>query len=151
MDENRYMAALTQGVYVLGVKSGEKINFMTAAWITQVSGNPKKLLVAVSRSHYTAEMIRQAGKFAVNVLAEGQEETAKRFGSSSGRNTDKAAGTSYRMMDGMPVLDDMAAYMTCTLSDEVEDGDHVLFIGTVTGGKNYGKAPLKYDESVYFG
>lgn len=150
MNENRFMDAVTQGVYVLGVKDEAKVNFMTAAWLTQVSANPKKVLVAVSKNHYTAEMIRHTGKFTVNVLGKGQEELARKFGSSSGKNTDKSQGADYELKDEQPVLRDTAAYMICTVTRQIEDGDHVLFIGQIKEGRKFDKIPMIYNEKTFF-
>lgn len=148
--ETRYMDVLTQGVYLIGVKDSGKINFMTAAWITQISGNPKKILIAVGKNHYTAEMIRRAGIFSVNALAEGQEELARKCGYTSGRKTDKSEGVDYEMEDGVPVVYDTAGYLWCTLTGEIDEGDHVLFIGTVKSGAKMAKKPLVYCEKEYF-
>ena len=151
MDRQRYMEALTHGVYLLGVKEGDKTNFMTAAWAAQISSNPKKIIVAVGKTHYTAEMIRRTGKFSVNVLGKDQKELAEKCGFTSGRKTDKAAGTEYELTDGMPVVKDTAAYLLCRAVREIEEGDHVLFIGEVTGGERFEKEPLIYDAAEYFG
>lgn len=148
--ENRYMDTLTQGVYLLGVKDAEKVNFMTAAWITQISGNPKKVLIAVGKTHYTAEMIKNAGKFSVNALAEGQEELAKQCGYTSGKNTDKSKDVDYIMEDGVPVVNDTAGYLWCTLDKVIDEGDHLLFVGIVKTGEKKEAAPLVYHEKEYF-
>lgn len=150
MNENRYMDAVTLGIYLLGVKDDEKVNFMTAAWLTQISSSPKTILVAVGKNHYTAEMIRNAKQFSVNVLAKGQEELAKKCGSVSGRNTDKSAGMDYELEQGVPVVKDTAAVLKCTLEKEIKMGDHVLFAARVEDGCNYGKTPLTYNEKQYF-
>lgn len=151
MKKNRYMDAITQGVYILGVKDAGKINFMTAAWITQVSANPNKLLVAVGKSHFTAEMIRNVREFSVNVLGVGQEALAKKCGSVSGRNTDKSLEVDYEFADGIPVMKDVAARLFCTLDKEIQDEDHILFIAIVKDGQSYEKQSLIYDENEYFG
>lgn len=148
--KNRYMDTLTQGVYLLGVKDSEKINFMTAAWVTQISGNPKKILIAVGKKHYTAEMIRRAGKFSVNALAEGQETLAKLCGYTSGKNTDKSKDLDYFMEDDVPVVCDTAGYLWCTLDREIDEGDHILFIGIVKSGEKRAGVPLIYREKEYF-
>ena len=43
------MDALTQGVYLVGVSADGICNFMTAAWVTQISS--KAILVAIGKSH----------------------------------------------------------------------------------------------------
>ncbi|MEJ8735398.1 MULTISPECIES: flavin reductase family protein [Mediterraneibacter] len=148
-DMENYMDALTQGVYLIGVKDAEKVNFMTAAWITQVSGNPKKILLAVGKKHHTAEMIRKAGKFSVNVLGAGQEELAKKCGYTSGKNTDKSKDMDYCIEDDVPVVNGTAGHLWCTLTREIDEGDHVLFIGNVKSGEKKEAIPLIYHEKEY--
>ena len=41
---------------------------MTAAWLSQVSGRPPMLMAAVSKSHYTAELLKASSRFSVSVL-----------------------------------------------------------------------------------
>lgn len=150
MKENNYMDRVTQGVYILGVKEEEKVNFMTAAWLTRISSKPNTILVAVGNTHYTAEMIRRIGSFSVNVLGEGQESLARRCGFVSGRTMDKSKGMNYELVDGMPVICDTSAYLLCRVTGQIEEGDHTLFIGVVENGEKYEKAPLIYDEKTYF-
>ena len=115
-DMENYMDALTQGVYLIGVKNAEKVNFMTAAWITQVSGDPKENPTGSWEKHYTAEMIRKAGKFSINVLRAGQEELAKKCGYTSGKNMDKSKDMDYCIGDGVPVVNGTAGHLWCTLT-----------------------------------
>ena len=93
------MSAITHGVYVLGVHTPEKDNLMTAAWSCQVSSNPPTLVVAVSSKHLTAQLIPQAGGFAVSVLSDEQKETALRNGRVSGRERDKLADRADLVLD----------------------------------------------------
>ncbi|WP_346906803.1 flavin reductase family protein [Faecalicatena orotica] len=150
MKKENYMNAITQGVYILGVKDNTKINFMTAAWLTQISSRPNKILVAVAKSHLTADLIHNAGKFAVNILADGQEVLAKKCGSFSGREFDKSIGVDYEMINGTPAINGTAGYLHCELTSEIEDTDHVLFLAEVKDGEKYQKLSLRYDESYYF-
>ena len=150
MEEKGIMEALTHGVYLIGAKDGEKINFMTAAWAAQLSANPKKITVAIGKTHYTAEMISKTGRFSLNVLKAGQEELAKRCGYTSGRSTDKSRGIEYVIEEDIPIVKNTAAYLQCRLIRSIDTGDHMLVIAEVTGGENYGEEPLIYDEKVYF-
>lgn len=148
--EKKNMDVVTQGVYLIGVKDDEKVNFMTAAWTTQISANPKTILVAVGKKHFTAEMIRKAGKFSINALAEGQEMIAKKCGYTSGRNTDKSVGIDYVLEEGVPIIKETAGYLSCVLKKELDEGDHILFVGTVTDGIKNDLPALIYKEKEFF-
>jgi len=45
--------ATPTGVYVVTVKAGDKINGMTAAWVTQVSFKPARVGVAIAPQRHT--------------------------------------------------------------------------------------------------
>ena len=79
------MNTMTHGVYVIGTHADGKYNLMTAAWLSQVSGRPPMLMAAVSKSHYTAELLKDSSRFSVSVLTKDQRETALKCGSVSGR------------------------------------------------------------------
>ena len=85
-------ATLVHGVYVVTTRVGDKINGMTAAWVSQVSLKPLLVMVPIAPPRYTHTLIKESGVFAINVLTSDQVELAKRFGYKSGRKVDKCAG-----------------------------------------------------------
>src|SRR5512135_3067751 len=98
-------AALVHGVYVVTTRLGEKINGMTAAWVSQVSMNPLLVMVSIAPPRYTHGLIMESGVFAVNVLTAGQADLGKRFGYKSGRKVDKFAGLEWTTAKtGAPIL-----------------------------------------------
>ena len=146
------MSAITHGVYVLGVHTPEKDNLMTAAWACQVSSNPPTLVVAVSSKHLTAQLIPQAGGFAVSVLSDEQKETALRNGRVSGRERDKLADTATVPSPvGHPLVIQSLAHLECMLTDTLTVSDHTLFIGQVAWGETFEGQPLLYREKDFFG
>ena len=58
---------MTYGVYIIGTAARDKINGMTAAWVTRVSVDPPLLLAAISKGHYTSDLIRASKAFSVNL------------------------------------------------------------------------------------
>lgn len=145
------MRTVTQGVYVLGVDDGEKKNLMTAAWLTQISSKPS-LLVAVGSTHYTAEMIRRCGHFAVSVMAAGQTQTADHCGKRSGRRTDKLEAVDVSLSSkGDPLVNGAAAHLECEVTQIIDTHDHVLFCADVVAAEKYSDDVLIYDEQVFFG
>ena len=63
-------AALVHGVYVVTTRVGDKINGMTAAWVSQVSLKPLLVMVSIAPPRYTHTLIQESGVFAINVLAQ---------------------------------------------------------------------------------
>ncbi|MGX8702577.1 flavin reductase family protein [Caproiciproducens sp.] len=146
------MRQISQGVYILGVKTEHRENLMTAAWLTQISDHPNTLLVAVAKSHYTAALIEVAGAFSVSILAAGQEDVARKCGFVSGRDVDKLDGIEItRFNSGAPLIVGAAAHLNCQLTTEIDVGDHMLFVGGVTAAEVFERQPLIYHNDDYFG
>jgi flavin reductase (DIM6/NTAB) family NADH-FMN oxidoreductase RutF len=135
-------AALVHGVYVITTRVGEKINGMTASWVSQVSLKPLLVMVSVAPSRLTHTLIKESSGFAINVLTSDQIELAKRFGYKSGRTIDKLAGLeTITAPSGAPVLPQAYAYLDLKLVHTFTAGDHTLFVGEV------GEAKILHPES----
>ena len=120
------------GVSVVTVRSGDKINGMTAAWVTQVSFKPAMIAVSIAPQRYTHGLIEKSGYFCINALPVESKDVAKHFGFKSGRKTDKFKGIRYtNAIKGSPVLESAYAYVECEVVHAYEAGDHTLFIGTI--------------------
>lgn len=145
------MNTITQGVYIIGTKGYEKNNSMTAAWVTQISSHPNRILIAVAKTHYSAELIKESGCFSISVLNDHNRELAVRCGFVSGRNTDKLVGLEVEYaITGAPLIKDVKAHMDCKLSESIEVGDHILFIGEVVYGKVFDGSPMVYHSEDFF-
>lgn len=142
---------LTHGVYIIGVKYKSKINGMTAAWANQVSSQPSMISVAIGKSHYTSELIPKAKSFSVNILSPNQMELARKCGFTSGRDQDKLQeGDVTYQATGAPILSNCAGYLDCELSQQIEVGDHILFIGTVIKANIINQSVLIFRSSDFF-
>ena len=141
---------LTNGVYVVGVAHGGRVNAFTAAWLTQVAFEPLLVALSVNPSNASWPMLLESRAFAVSVLREDQQDLARHFGTQSAREVDKLAGVQWRHgASGAPVLESAAAHLDCLLTNTIEAGDHVLVVGRVVGGAVADEAatPLRYSET----
>ena len=144
---------ITFGVYIVTVKADDKINGMTAAWVSKTSRNPPMVTVSIGNKSYTNELIKKAKYFVVNTLAEGQQEVGKHFGFVSGKETDKLMGVGFfEAESGAPILERAVSYLECELFDNLITGDHTLFIGKVISGDilDSTKSPLVFQRSDFF-
>ena len=80
---------------------------MTASAVCSVSLQPVLLLVCVSNRLPTHEALENGRRFAVNVLAEGDDHLARRFATPA---ADKFDGVPLRPEFELPVLADAMAY-----------------------------------------
>jgi flavin reductase (DIM6/NTAB) family NADH-FMN oxidoreductase RutF len=134
---NDALRMLSNGLYVLTACLEDTLHAATVSWISQVSFQPPLLLVALRRNSHLAQAVRQAHRFAVNILGAEQETLAEQFfahlaipGESS-----NLAGYAFRGGPGRcPLLTDAAAWLECRLAAEPPTpGDHHLLLGEVTG------------------
>jgi flavin reductase (DIM6/NTAB) family NADH-FMN oxidoreductase RutF len=125
---------LTYGIHVVTTRSGDIIAGFTACWVSQVSFNPSRLLVAVKTDSYGHKIIRDGGIFAVNILGSGQADLARKFsaGVHETRETFSAFASSAKKT-GAPILKDALAFIECNVVSASEPGDHTLFVGEIVG------------------
>jgi flavin reductase (DIM6/NTAB) family NADH-FMN oxidoreductase RutF len=141
---------LTTGVYVIGVSYRGRTNAFTAAWVTQVSFEPLMLALSINPGHASYPLLMGSGAFIVNVLPHDGLALAARFGTRSGREADKLAGTAWRPGDlGGPILAAAAAHLECRVVEVINAGDHRLVVARATAGAVHdaGARPLRYDET----
>jgi flavin reductase (DIM6/NTAB) family NADH-FMN oxidoreductase RutF len=144
---------ITNGVYIITTKCGNKVNGMTAAWVTRVSFKPPLVLVSIGKTRFSHELIKKSKVFAVNILKEGQIEIGKHFGFRSGKKVDKFATIPYETkLTGSPILKEIAGYLDCKVISSYEAGDHTIFLGEVIDAWADKKVKsLVYRKEDFFG
>jgi flavin reductase (DIM6/NTAB) family NADH-FMN oxidoreductase RutF len=121
---------------------------MTANALCSLSLDPLLVLVCFENDARTLPIVRESGRFAVNVLSAQQEELAGVFASKL-PEAEKLQGASHRLRDGLPVLEGTLAWAVCQLTELISGGDHTIAIGRVTSmglGAGHPGQPL-----VWFG
>jgi flavin reductase (DIM6/NTAB) family NADH-FMN oxidoreductase RutF len=143
------MGHFPTGVSVITTRHEGRPHGMTANSVTSVSLEPVMILVCLVRGARTALAIQEAGRFAVNILAEDQEELSRRFatpGVDRFEGVDVSGGPG-----GLPLLPGCIAYLVCGVDDVVQAGDHDIVLGNVEDAdvaKN-GASPLVFFQGGY--
>jgi 3-hydroxy-9,10-secoandrosta-1,3,5(10)-triene-9,17-dione monooxygenase reductase component len=102
---------------------------MVVGSFTSVSLSPPLVGFFPDRSSSSWPLIESAGKFCVNILASDQQDLCRRF---AAKGDDKFADLPYRLSaNGSPVLEDVVAWIDCTLDTVHEAGDHYIVLGRV--------------------
>ncbi len=132
----RVLWSMPYGLYVVGSRAGDRRNFMTLNWVTQLSFDPKLIGVAIEHAALTAELVRAGGVFSLCLIDRDDRAIVRKFTKPVEFDTDAATANGFPYHDGpsgAPVLDQAVSYVDCAVRQEVETGDHVLFIGEVVG------------------
>jgi 3-hydroxy-9,10-secoandrosta-1,3,5(10)-triene-9,17-dione monooxygenase reductase component len=103
---------------------------MTANALCSLSLNPLLALVCFEKGARTLPIVRDAGRFGVNVLASHQEDVAGVFASKL-PEAEKLEGVEHRFESGVPILVGSLAWAACELKDLMPGGDHTIAIGEV--------------------
>lgn len=107
---------------------GEPIGFTCQSFYS-VSTSPPLVSFSVMSSSASYPKIRQAGRFAVNILSGKQASVSNRFAQ---RGTDKWHGVQWQASPlGNPVLDGSLHWLDCQIHAEYSAGDHLIVIGEV--------------------
>ena len=103
---------------------------MTANALCSLSLEPLLALVCFENQARTLPIVREAGRFGVNILATGQEDLARVFASKL-PESEKLEGVDHRLDAGVPVIEGALAWAACELRELIAGGDHTIAIGEV--------------------
>ena len=142
------MGHFATGVTVVTAGSPEGPVGMTANAVCSLSLEPLLLLVAFDNSARTLQVVRERGRFGVNVLGAGQEELARLFASKAPER-EKFAGVAHTVNDGIPVIEGVLAWVGCRLERLIPAGDHTIGIGAVEAAEAGGGEPLIWHRGEY--
>jgi 3-hydroxy-9,10-secoandrosta-1,3,5(10)-triene-9,17-dione monooxygenase reductase component len=125
---------------------------VTVNAFTPVSLSPPLVLVCLNAESSAGRAIERDGVFAVNILSGEQESLSRRFASPT-RPRGQAAfhGVAHRSgSTGAPLLDGVACWLDCRVSEFHRAGDHVVVIGQVCDfASDPGREPLVFHAGRY--
>ena len=123
------MGHFATGLTIITAMDGGEPVGMACNSFTSLSLDPPLVLFCAAKSSTTWPRIQAAGKWAVNVLGEDDEEVCRLFAQ---KDADRFAHTAYRRgVSGAPVLDRALAFADCETEIEYEGGDHLIVVGRV--------------------
>ncbi|MEV8293077.1 flavin reductase family protein [Streptomyces rochei] len=123
----------------------------TATSLTSVSTAPPLLSFGIGTGSSSWPVVSEAEYVGVHVLGEHQEDLAATFARSGADRF--AAPTAWRDgPEGVPVLDDVLAWLVCRIVGRVPAGDHRVVLAEVLLGDPEGAGrPLLYHQGRYSG
>jgi 3-hydroxy-9,10-secoandrosta-1,3,5(10)-triene-9,17-dione monooxygenase reductase component len=132
------------GVAVITSAGTNRAGGMTANALCSLSLDPQLALVCFENGARTLPIVRESGRFAVNVLSAGQERLAGLFASKMPED-EKLDGVDHHFVYEVPIIDGALAWAVCDLRELIAGGDHTIGIGeVVTMGLGEGDPLLWY-------
>src|SRR5579859_2980511 len=104
------------GVAVVTSAGQGRSGGMTANAVCSLSLDPLLALVCFANEARTLPIVREAGRFAVNVLASDQEDLAAVFASKL-PEAEKLDAVAHRVEGGLPIIEGALAWATCELRE----------------------------------
>ncbi len=148
MDERLFrdaMGRFATGVTVILTEVQGKKYGMTVNAFMSVSLDPMLVLISIKKDSYTLEKIRESGAFSINILAERQKELSDLFASKN-KTLDNVQ---FDRLRELPVLPGALAHVTCEVSSQYEEGDHILVVGKVNNIQIHDGDPLIFYKGSY--
>lgn len=152
IDQDAFKQALrgwASGVTVVTSRAGDRVHGMTVSAFSSVSADPPLVLVCANQGSTTHSVIEEGGIFAVNILAEHQQEVSNLFASSELEDTrlERVAWTEGET--GAPLLDGALATLECRVHRAHREGSHTIYIGRVEAVHTRDATPLLYYQGGY--
>ena len=104
-------------------------------WHTPLSFNPMMYAISIGKTSYSLELIKKSKVFVVNFMSKDYEKQVLFCGRHSGRDFDKFAQTGLIKEEAekinCPRIKETLGFLECKVLQEIEVGDHILFIAEV--------------------
>ena len=124
-------------VTVMG-KRVERDNVITLDWHMPVSFEPQLYAIAIGTSRFSHKIITEGKCFVVNFMPLSMKDAAIYCGRRSGEHLNKFEGAGLKTHEAenvdCPRIVGALGYLECEVIQEIDAGDHTIFIGKVMHG-----------------
>ncbi len=126
------IGAFATGVTIVTTEVEGRLHGFTANAVASLSLDPILLLVCVDKRAHAHHELARAKFFAVNILAEHQQDVSNLFAKSGEPVAGTLRGVAFhRGVTGVPLLDESLASLECETYRALDGGDHTIHLGRV--------------------
>lgn len=142
---------ISYGLYLVSTKHNGKLNGYIANTVFQITAEPASFAISCNKDNLSSELIKASGKFAFSILEKNVDQSIiSRFGYKSGKEINKFEGIEhiYGELNIPIVKQGIIAYFECEITQTVDVGTHLLFIGDLVHNEmlDGSKEPLTYSD-----
>lgn len=133
------------GVTVVTCQDDNAPHGMTANSFISVSLNPARALISIKKSAKIHRLLMKNECFGLSVLSADQAEVSSHFAGQPQGDFQP----NFNQTCGVPLISDALAWMVCKRSQELDTGDHTLFIGDLIDCDHKNADPLLFFGGKY--
>ncbi len=119
-------------VYSISSKDGDHYNMNICTYVSAVSMQPKRMMVAIYQNTKTLEFVNNNPHFVLQILAKNQYRLVDLLGKKSGYIVDKINRLEKRKLltkwNDFKILREAIAVMELKVTDTMDGGDHKIFL-----------------------
>lgn len=135
------MASVCTPVSVVTAMLDGQPHGTTVSAFASLSMRPPMVLVSLDAGSDLLALVRETGRFGVNVLGSDQSALALAF---ARKGSTKFDGVPWSDEQGLPRLAGAPGWLACEAQQFVTGGDHVVVLGDVVGAEVVAAPPLTY-------
>ena len=139
------MFKIPYGLYIVTVNADGRDNGCVSNTFQQVTDTPNRVSVCLNKGSLTCEMAQKSMNLTASVISQKADFSLfKRFGFQSGRDADKFHDfAGYRRVGNgtVAITDGTNAFISMKVSQTIDLGTHIMFIGDVTEMETLSPAP----------
>ena len=145
------MGHFASGVTVMTTTVAGRMHGMTVSAFASQSLEPLLVLVSVERSTVMHQLVLTSKAFAINILGDEGEGTARFFADNARLSGPEFREGAYHLgATGSPILEEASAYLEATVEATLDAGDHTVIVGRVVALAVVREAgPVIYYRSGY--
>jgi flavin reductase (DIM6/NTAB) family NADH-FMN oxidoreductase RutF len=144
---DRLTSLLDYPMFVVTTRADDELSGCLVGFSTQVSINPGRFLVGLSKRNRTYRIATRADHLAVHLIPRTHTDIARLFGSETGDRVDKFQRCAWHAgPEGLPILDDAEGWFVGAVLNRYDVGDHVGHLLEPVGGH----IPEHFEQLVTF-
>ncbi|MFC2079579.1 flavin reductase family protein [Candidatus Bipolaricaulota bacterium] len=144
-----------QVTIVVTVGECGRANVIPLSWVTQVSLNPHRFVVAIGNEQYSQRLLEQSGEFVLAFPNKTQAREVVFCGTRSGRSVNKELESGFTFIPSTqiapPLVEGCLSNLECKLISQHNAGDHTLYVGEVVAAHIEKEAREKTEGMYYLG
>nr|CDQ35723.1 NADH-dependent flavin reductase [Virgibacillus halodenitrificans] len=122
------MGKFATGITVVATDFENDIKAMTVNAFMSVSLDPKLIAISIDEKASMYTILQETEQFGLSILSEEQKELSMIFA----KQMEKDREIKFSQQDGVPVIKDSIATLSCQIKEKALAGDHMIFIAEVT-------------------
>lgn len=128
----KILRKIPYGLYILGLRDGDKYHGMVGSWLSQCSFEPPLLMLGIKKGSYSHQMMEHNPYLSVNFPRNDQKSLVASFFKPYEVKDHKFGEVSFHLgKNEVPVLDDAMAHLECKVRQIIAGGDHDVVIAEI--------------------